>query len=148
MNTPPPMIPDPQRAIDADHLRSLSIGHYVVSGITALFACLPLIHVTMGLLLVTGNFPASPKPGEPDPAVFGWIFVVFGALACVIGWAIAVAMFLVARWLPLGKNRIFCQIVAGIECLNVPLGTILGVFTLMVLQRPSVRARFEEKSAG
>jgi hypothetical protein len=32
--------------------------------------------------------------------------------------------------------------VAGLCCLFSPLGTLLGIFTLVVLQRPSVRALF------
>jgi len=37
----------------------------------------------------------------------------------------------------------FCLIVAGIICIFMPLGTILGVFTIIVLVRPSVKAMFE-----
>ena len=36
------------------------------------------------------------------------------------------------------------MIVAGITCLSVPIGTVLGVFTLMVLSRPSVKQMFAQ----
>jgi hypothetical protein len=36
----------------------------------------------------------------------------------------------------------FCQIAAGFTCLSIPLGTILGAFTFMVLNRDRVRQEF------
>lgn len=33
----------------------------------------------------------------------------------------------------------FCLIMAGIACLFMPFGTVLGVFTIVVLTRESVR---------
>ncbi len=42
----------------------------------------------------------------------------------------------------------FCLIVAGIECLLMPYGTVLGVFTIMVLMRESVKERFGANPAG
>jgi hypothetical protein len=33
---------------------------------------------------------------------------------------------------------------ACVACLSVPLGTVLGVFTIIVLMRPSVKALFAE----
>ena len=35
------------------------------------------------------------------------------------------------------------MVIAALECLSVPLGTLLGVFTLVVLSRPSVRDSFD-----
>jgi hypothetical protein len=35
------------------------------------------------------------------------------------------------------------MVVAGLNVLQVPLGTLLGVFTLLVLARDSVRQAFE-----
>jgi hypothetical protein len=40
------------------------------------------------------------------------------------------------------KARTFSLVVAGINCLHIPLGTVLGVFTLIVLLRDSVRETY------
>jgi len=40
------------------------------------------------------------------------------------------------------------MIVAGITCLSVPIGTVLGVFTLLVLSRPSVKQMFAHNAAA
>lgn len=50
MNTHlPPLSPDPK---DIEHLRLLSIFHYVLAGITARIACIPFIHVANGAMLI------------------------------------------------------------------------------------------------
>ena len=40
----------------------------------------------------------------------------------------------------------FCLVVAGIECLLIPLGTVLGVFTILVLLRPGTKTLFGVES--
>ena len=64
MELPPalPMLPalDVQRIKDAENLRMLSIGYYIVGGFTALFSSLGLIHLTIGLLIIGGAFPNPP----------------------------------------------------------------------------------------
>lgn len=42
---------------DLQHLKLLSIFHYVLAGITGLFSLIPLIHLFMGLAIVTGGCP-------------------------------------------------------------------------------------------
>jgi len=44
------------------------------------------------------------------------------------------------------KNKTFCFVIAYIEWINMPLGTILGVFTLVVLQKPSVTVLFDQQA--
>jgi hypothetical protein len=45
------------------------------------------------------------------------------------------------------KNRMYCMVVAGIECIFMPFGTILGVFTLITLTKDSVKGIFAEQDA-
>ena len=47
---------------DLEHLRLLSIFHYVVAGITAFFACFPVFHLVFGLvmLLAPGTLEDGP----------------------------------------------------------------------------------------
>ena len=40
----------------------------------------------------------------------------------------------------------FCFVLAIITLLNFPIGTILGIFSLIVLRRPSVKALFQAGS--
>ena len=128
---------------DEEHLRVLSICHYVLGGITALFACIPFIHVALGLAMVLGKLDAGKNP---PPEAFGWIFVIMGGFFILAGWTLAVLLLLGGRNLARRRGRGFCTAVAALSCLFMPLGTILGVFTLVVLNRPTVRRLFDAEN--
>ena len=40
------------------------------------------------------------------------------------------------------RSYMFCMVMAGVACMLTPVGTVLGVFTIIVLNRPSVRRLF------
>jgi hypothetical protein len=61
-------------------------------------------------------------------------------------WVLAGCLIAAGRFLQLRRNYIFCMVAAGFACLQVPLGTVLGVFTIIVLQRPEVKRMFEQRS--
>ena len=129
----------------ARQLDLLAIFHYVMSGITALMSLLPVIHLAMGIWMVSGGFPEhSPKPGEPpiSPELFGWLFIFIASIVIVVGFAMAVALAMAGTRLKQRRSHTFCLVVAGVSCINMPLGTVLGVFTLVVLSRPGVREAF------
>lgn len=60
----------------------------------------------------------------------------------LVGWAFAVCVILAGRFIVRRKHYIFCLVIASLNCLFMPFGTILGVFTIVVLIRPSVKALF------
>lgn len=144
----PPLPPSPQAFEDAGHIRSLSIAHYVFAGLSALLSCFSLIYIFLGGAFILGKVPPSPappagSPPPPDMAFMGWFFALFGLAFLILGLGIAICQFLTARWLSARKKRTFCFVVACIECINMPLGTLLGIFTILVLSRPSVKALFD-----
>ncbi len=124
---------------DEQQLQLLEIFHYVVGGLTALFACFPLIHLALGIAMVTGAFGGK----SPPPAVFGWVFIVFALGFILSGWALAGCLVAAGRKLRKRTSWTFCLVVAGLACLMMPFGTILGVFTIVVLLRDSVRVLFD-----
>ena len=131
---------------DAEHLRLLVIAHYVYAAMVALFACIPIIHLTIGLVFLLNPPPQS--PGDPFPAqAFGAIFATIGAVLVLAGWTFAACVFVAGRSLAARRRYTFCIVVAAISCLLVPVGTVLGVLTIIVLQRPSVRAMFGRDGA-
>ena len=128
---------------DIRHLDLLSLFHYIVGGITALTSCLPIIHVIIGLSMVSGKL-FEESNGSAPPAFIGWIFVIIGAVFIVLGLSIAVCMIVAGGKLKKRKNRVFCMVVAGIECMFMPFGTVLGVFTLIVLNKESIQEIFTQ----
>ena len=133
---------------DAEHLRLLSIFHYVVAGLAALFSFFPLLYTTVGAVFIFAARHGTAKPGEDLPPEFlGWIFAVLGSLLFLIGIATAICILIAGRSLALRKRYSFALVIACIECLFVPFGTILGVFTIVVLSRESARGLFRTASA-
>jgi hypothetical protein len=68
---------------------------------------------------------------------------VVGAMLFVIGIAMAICVLIAGRLLALRKHYSSALVIACIECLFVPFGTILGVFMIVALSRGSVNALFE-----
>jgi hypothetical protein len=124
---------------DEGHLRALSICHYVFAGMSAFSGCIPLIHVTLGISMMAGAFDGGPNPPPPE---FGLFFAVIGGAISLFSWTLAIFSFLGGRFLARHTHYRFCFVVAIIECLNMPMGTVLAVFTILVLSRDSVKALF------
>ena len=123
---------------DEEHLRMLSILYYIWGGLTACFSCLGVVYVIMGGIFMVA---ASQQQNAP-PAWFGAIFSIFGVLMVLLIGAMAGLTLWTGRNLQQRKRYTLCLIVAGVSCLSVPLGTALGVFTFVVLSRPSVKQLF------
>jgi hypothetical protein len=131
---------------DAQNLRYLTIGHYICAAIAALFACIPLIHLSIGLIFLLK--PPAPQDGEQFPAqLFGLMFALIGGAAVLCGWAFATLIFVAGRSLAVRRRHTFCIVVAALCCGFFPLGTALGVFTILVLMRPTVKAMFQQPAA-
>jgi hypothetical protein len=130
---------------DLDQIKILSIFHYVVAGIAALFACFPILHLAMGIMFLTGSFfpPNSQVETGFPMTLFGLVFTVIPAGIIFFGWAFAIVLAIAGYFLGRNQRYMFCMIMAGVATLFTPFGTALGVFTLIVLTRPSVRALFE-----
>ena len=123
---------------DSEHLKLLAIFHYVVAGLMALFACIPFIHFFMGLALATGTFPDT----DPEAQPIGIFIMVFAGLFILAGWALAVLIAYAGRSLQARRRYTYCLVMAGVECIFMPFGTVLGVFTIIVLMRDSVKEMF------
>jgi hypothetical protein len=126
---------------DLEHLRLLSIFHYVCAGMAALFACIPIIHLVMGIVMTFHPESFGPSKEQP-PAFIGVFFIVIGSLMILAGWTFAALLAYAGRCLAQRKYYTFCLVVAGIACLFMPFGTVLGVFTIIVLVRPTVKPLF------
>jgi hypothetical protein len=129
--------------ITAHDLRLLSIGYYIQGGIAGVYTLLILGYSAFATALLANinKMAGQSNQQEIPPALFSIIsilLVIVLGLCCVY----TVCMFLAGYWLPRFRNRVFIQIIGALNCLAIPYGTILGIFTLMVLQRPSARQFF------
>lgn len=128
---------------DREHLQLLAIFHYVVAGLAALFSLFPLLYTTVGTIFIFAARHGTAKPGEELPPEFlGWIFAVIGSVLFLVGLAMAICILIAGQSIALRKRYSFAFVMACIECLFIPFGTILGVFTIVVLSREPVRELF------
>jgi len=128
---------------DTEQLNLLAIFQYVVGGLAALFSFFPLFYSIIGGFLLYAAEHPGPNSQEPPPAFLGWIFIVLGAVFFLAGVTIAICILIAGRCLSRRKGYSFALVIACIECLFVPFGTILGIFTIVALSRESVKALFE-----
>ena len=128
---------------DQKHLRLLSIFHYIVGGMLVLFACIPLIHLSIGIAVMSGAFNGT-NNGNPPPELIGLLFAVMGGLFFVIGQALAWLIIYSGRQIKNRKNYMFSFIIACLMCMFMPFGTILGVLSIIVLSRESVKHLYEK----
>ena len=130
---------------DEDQLRLLSIFHYVVARLMALFSMFPLLHFALGAAMVFApeKLGESGGKGGPPPELFGWFFMVFAGVFIATGLTVAACVALSGRFIAKRRRYLFCLVVAGVAgVMCMPFGTILGIFTIIVLMRPSVKDAF------
>jgi hypothetical protein len=126
---------------DDEHLKLLEVFHYVVAGIVGLFSLFPVIHLVVGISLLSGKLD---EPGKaPPPEFIGWAFVAFASAAILLGLTLAACLAAAGRCLRARRRYRFCLVMAALSCMFMPLGTVLGVFTILVLMRDGVKARFQ-----
>jgi hypothetical protein len=137
----------PTPSTDEQHLRLLAIFHYVLGGMGVLFACLPLIHVAFGIAMLNAPQSFGDQPSQQPPPAVGWMFAGIGAIFFLIGQLLSFCILIAGRFLQrrVRYNAVF--VMACIECILMPFGTVLGVFTIIVLSRPSVKDLFD-RSGG
>lgn len=124
---------------EVEYLRILAIFHYVVGAIAAVFSFLPVIHLAIGVMIMTGQFDVH----EPPLRWAGGLMTAIAALIIVIGLVFAILVIVAGTKLRRRRNYTFCLVMAGIECMFMPFGTVLGIFTILLLTRPGVREMFE-----
>ena len=126
---------------DSNQLRLLSIFHFVVAGIAGIFSLFPIIHLLVGIGILTGAFDEGTNGVQPPP-VIGWLFISIALVFITVGLTLATCIAVAGGKLGRRAGYSYCIAVAGIECIFMPFGTVLGVLTIMVLLRPSVKLLF------
>ena len=133
---------DQRAIIDAEHVRLLAIFHFVSAAFSLLGVLFSSLYLVLFQVIFSNPeaFAQSQQGAPPEEFVtllrwFTGAFVVWFLVSCVGN--LLSGFFLRAR-----RHRTFSMVIAAINCLHIPLGTILGVFTLVVLGRESVRKMY------
>jgi hypothetical protein len=124
---------------DHEHLNLLAIFHYVLAGLTALSSSIPIVHVILGITILSG---AMMPGGRPQPSFVALVFVFGGGTIILLGWTFAILLAFAGRSLQRRRRYMLCFVVACFACVWLPLGTALGVCTILVLSRDTVKTIF------
>jgi hypothetical protein len=138
---------------EISQLTVLSVLHYVWGGLTKLISCVFIIHIVLGILMINGNgvfnvqVPAgSTPPAFPNgpPPAMGYLFAFGGGCAVLMGWTFGIFTIISGRRIAQHRSRVFSIVIAAINCISFPFGTALGVFTIIVLAKDSVKMLYGE----
>jgi hypothetical protein len=119
-----------------NYLDILAVFHYVYGGFSLVVtaAVLAFMGIAMGGATDWGH--------NWDPTA-GCILTVAFFFAMIFAGGISVLNLLTGRALQTRRGYVLSLVTAGVNCLNLPLGTLLGIFTLVLLSDPQVRPMFE-----
>lgn len=123
---------------DDEHLRMVSVLHYVWGGLIGFFSAFGILYAIFGGAAMI--FAAGEHNGPP--VFIGAVFMLFGFFFVLICGSLSALTIWAGRNLAQRKRYKFCIVMACLACASFPLGTALGVFTLVVLLRPSVKQMF------
>jgi len=135
------MTPSPHSQ-DHERLKVLAMLHYVVAGLVVALSLLALIFVVIGAIALVS--PATFTTGDSDlpPVATGLIFLIVGVGLLLYGLGLAIALVISGRCLGKHRHYWFSVVVACGALTFTPLGTLLGVATLVVLLQDSVRSLY------
>jgi hypothetical protein len=100
---------------------------------------------------VIGEAAAKAPRGQGPPVEMiqnmSWIHTAMGAVYLVGGVVLGTLALITARNLGRRRGRTFCIAASAVQCVAMPLGTVLAIFTILALSRPSVVRSFETPRA-
>lgn len=116
---------------------------YLVKGILTLFFSLFFIaYATMGLFfdkMIDANDANNDMPFN-----VGSIFLILGIIGVVICLTFGILTLMASKYLKEVKHYNFIFVIAILNCLTGILGILLGVFTLIELNKPEIKKLFHK----
>jgi hypothetical protein len=137
--------PEMQAAQDARSLDLLAIFHFVYAGLLGLGGLFMGLYIVLGIVMATSVASGGGSAG--DAAAIGGFFAVIGGVFLVLLWTKAALMVWSGMSMRKRQRRTLSFVMACVSCIAVPLGTTLGVFTLVVLSKPSVQWLYDRTAA-
>ena len=132
-----------QTSEDEQHLGVLAICHFVYAGLLGMAGMFGVLYVIFGVVMAAAVASSGTSGGGAAPAAaIGGIFAFIGGFITLLLWGKATCLIISGVGLRRHRRRTFSFVMACLACAAVPLGTVLGVFTILVLSRPSVKAMY------
>ncbi len=144
MNPPPVLTDLAQERADRQHFDLLVAFHFVFSGFGVLGLGFLFLHYSlMNSVMMNPAWLRSAGHHEEIPANFFELFIGFYLVFAIVFLVGMLLNLLSAFFIRRRQHRFFSLVVAGVNCLQVPFGTALGVCTFIVLLRESVQRQYD-----
>lgn len=125
--------------IPTDNMDTFATLHLVKGILTILFSLFFLLYIFLGAAMNLSVFDQDPHMPF-DPSI---IIITIGAVGFIITVSIGILTLLAGKYIKERRNYNFIFAIAILNCLAGVLGIILGIFTILDLNKPHVKAQFE-----
>ncbi|MBX2982524.1 MAG: hypothetical protein KF843_07630 [Flavobacteriales bacterium] len=122
------------------HLSTLSVLHYVYGVLICVIGFVLLSLVFFGTVLNSSWM--QEEMGNAPPLFVGTFLYGLGWFLFILVEVHGVLNLISARMIDKRKGHTFTQVVAALNCLNIPFGIALGIFTFVVLGDKEVRMEY------
>ena len=122
------------------NLEAIAIFHYVYGALNCFGGVFLLGLVGLGSFL--GSDLVAGQSDEPPPAWLGGFLSALGIVLFLFVEAIGILIIYSGRCIAKRKHRTLSMVVAAFSCLSIPLGLILGIFTLVALSDEEVKREY------
>jgi hypothetical protein len=126
---------------DTEHLRLLTIFHFIFGGFGVLGVGFLVFHFFIMRMILSN--PQIQHQGGPPPEAMIKIFAVIYIILAFFLVAGGLLNIFSAVGIKQRRRRMLSLITAGMNCISFPFGTALGVFTFIVLSRESVKTLYQ-----
>ena len=124
-------------------LKLLSIGYYIQAGIAGFYSLFVLAYASfLGTIFRVVSRKLEEKGQQGIPPVFVSLAATVIGIVLILVIVYTLCLFLAGQWIVRHRNRLFIYVIGAITCLAIPYGTVLGIFTFMVMQRPTAQMLF------
>jgi hypothetical protein len=125
--------------IPTDNMDTFATLHLVKGILTILFSLFFLLYIFLGAAMNLSVFDQDPHmPFNPSI-----IIMTIGTVGFIITVSIGILTLLAAKYIKERRNYNFIFAIAILNCLAGVLGILLGIFTILDLNKPHVKAQFE-----
>ena len=120
---------------DKEHLKLLSKFHYLLGMIIAMFSSFFMLHIASGMRILFVR-------GSKHPVRTFAGFIVLPGFMTLCGMALAMCIIIGGYKFAHYRSRTYCLVVAGLECMLIPFSTVLGIISIITLEKDSVKKLF------
>ena len=119
---------------------------FLVKGILTL--CFSIFFMLYGCIgIIIGKSGEWSQESDSFPFNPGLIFIIIGGLGILICLIMGILTLMASKYLKEVKNYNFIFVLAILNCLTGILGILLGIFTIIELNKPEVKQLFFQKPA-